>query len=71
MDTVRRNEQIQSINSHEKLRAELSLKQKMSANKKSNQTSLGNSMPKENSRPELYPQMIPNVYYESTNDRRH
>ncbi|CAF1638465.1 unnamed protein product, partial [Adineta ricciae] len=71
MDTVRRNEQIQSINPHEKLRAELSLKQKMSTNKKPNQTSLGNSIPRENSRSELYPQIIPNVYYESSNDRHH
>lgn len=55
MDTVRRNEQIPSARSQEKLRTESLLKQKMCSSKKHSHTSASALVSSDISRPQLFP----------------
>ena len=77
MDTVRRNEQIPSVNSTEKLRTESLLKQKMCSSKKYNHTSMGTILPSESLRSQSFstaappPPTITNSYQQSSTNRYH
>jgi hypothetical protein len=54
MDTVRRNEQIQSVDSNENLRTDSLLKQKMCSSKKHNHIPVSATLPSENSRTQSF-----------------
>lgn len=54
MDTVRRNEQIPSMNSNDKLHTDTSLKQKMCSSKKYNHMPVNGTLPSENLRSQSF-----------------
>jgi hypothetical protein len=69
MDTVRRNEQLSSVNSNEKLRTESLLKQKMCSSKKHNHTAT--NFPTENSRSQSFSTTAANLNHQPSTNRQH
>ncbi|CAF1408692.1 unnamed protein product [Adineta steineri] len=71
MDTVRRNEQLSSINSNEKLRTESLLKQKMCSSKKHNHTSSGTLGSLESARSQSFSTTAHNINHQLSTNRNH
>jgi hypothetical protein len=70
MDTVRRNEQIPSINSNEKLRTDSLLKQKMCSSKKHNHIPMSAVLPSESLRSQSF-SIATNLNHQSSLNRHH
>ena len=70
MDTVRRNEQIPSINSNDKLRTDSLLKQKMCSSKKHSHTPMNSVLPSESLRSQSF-SLATNMNHQPSTNRHH
>jgi len=71
MDTVRRNEQIPSVNSNDQLRTDTLLKQKMCSSKKYNHIPVNAVPPSESLRSQSFSKTAPNLNHQSSINRHH
>jgi hypothetical protein len=71
MDTVRRNEQIPSVNTNEKLRTDSLLKQKMCSSKKHNHIPVNAAFQSESLRSQSFSTATPNLNHQPSINRQH